>query len=159
MTETQETPRPPVADNTSAWLNGLFERLQMDVKVQIKESDSNLRINLLGDDAKTHLAGDRAHLNAIQTILQYAVFPNSRPWKKISLSVGEPKTAPANPALEAFAERLADKAAALDKSITVFGMNSKQRKAVHLALEENDAVHSDSEGHGAFRRIKIRNNS
>jgi len=158
MTETQETPRPPIAENATAWLSGLFDLLQMDVKVATKESDSSLRINFQGDDANNHLTGDRTHLNAIHGVLQYALFPNERPWKKISLDVGD-QTAPSNPALESLADRLANKVTELDKSITIFGMNSKQRKAVHLALEAKNSVNSDSEGNGAFRRIKIRNNS
>ena len=147
-------PSEPLADNANSWLDGLFDRMDLDAQVEIDETDEYLRINIVGADADAFTGEGAVHLNSLRGILQYALFPNTRPYKKLTLDAAGYRSRRGDQ-LQGFSEWLAEKASDLGKPITVVGMNSVDRRAVHLALESDKSLKTESEGVGPIRRLKL----
>ncbi|MBH23533.1 MAG: hypothetical protein CMH57_03515 [Myxococcales bacterium] len=145
-----------LTDRATDWLQGLFERMDLDANVEIDETDSNIHVNIVGPGADAFITQGLtpSGLNALRAVLQQVLFPNQRPFKKLSLDAGGHRERRSEQ-LEGFAAWLSEKATDLDKNITVVGINSVDRRAVHLALEGDRKVKTESEGFGPFRRLKI----
>jgi spoIIIJ-associated protein len=103
--------------------------------------------------------GNRAELNgvlveAVQYLVNRVVNPRSEGRKWVNLEVGGfPEGG--DPAIRAMALRLAEAARRSGKVLAVSPMSPRDRRAVHLALLEEDGVTTRSEGEGIFRQLLV----
>jgi spoIIIJ-associated protein len=139
------------------WLEGLFERMELDVEAEFAdETDERVLVNLTGEDADRLLGrgkmGPKA-LEAVETILSRVFAGHSRS-NDIYLDVDGARKARTE-RLENVAEDLADRAIELSKKVTMSGLNSSERRVIHHRLREDDRVDTESVGEGIFRRLRI----
>jgi spoIIIJ-associated protein len=142
----------------AAYLDGLFERLSMDPDVDIQVDGRFLRINVSGEGAEELIPGKGATartdlLDAIQLLLARSIYGGDGGRTVVVDADGyrdrrlESLVAPA--------DRLAELATTRGRAVAVFGMNSFDRRAVHLRLAERSDVETDSSGHGVLRQLTI----
>ncbi|MEO1271717.1 MAG: R3H domain-containing nucleic acid-binding protein [Myxococcota bacterium] len=143
-----------LAPQATTWLEGMFKRMDINANIEADETDNNLYLNIVGPDAELFTAPGSPALNALRTVLQQVLFPNVRPWKQFSVDAAGHRERRGEQ-LQGFSEWLSDKASDLDKHIVVVGMNSVDRRAIHLALESDRSIKTESEGFGPFRRLKL----
>ena len=60
-----------------------------------------------------------------------------------------------DPALKAMAERLAATAIRTGKVLAVAPISARERRQIHLALVNHEAVTTHSEGEGIFRQLLV----
>lgn len=139
------------------WLEGLFERMELDIDAEfVEETDDRVSVNLDGPDAERLLGrgktGPKA-LEAVETIVSrvFAGHPRSN---DIYLDVNGAREARTE-RLEDVADDLADQAVKLTKNVTISGLNSSERRVIHHRLREDDRVETESVGEGIFRRLRI----
>ena len=141
-----------------SFVRGLVQRIGLDVMVEVTNDDNGLHVDLDGPDDKkirTGLGLNRGDLpNAIQTLTSVAVSGRGRSNATVSIDVGHWQQQ-REESMNDMAGLLGDKVHQLGKSITLLGVSSYDRRTIHRALENDDRVKTNSEGFGAFRRLKV----
>jgi len=95
-----------------------------------------------------------ALVEAVQYLANRVVNPRAEGRKWVNLEVGGfPEGG--DPATRAMALRLAEAARRTGKVLAVSPMSPRDRRAVHLALLEEDGVVTRSEGEGIFRQLLV----
>lgn len=157
-TENEQAPALPPAEEVRLWLETLFGHLGLEGQLQVRESDDQLEVTFNGPGAE-HLIADMAAngpgvLHALQTAAQSAVSSGNRRRYGVSIDPEGFRQGRVDH-LQGISTALGDKVVAIGQSITVFGMSSFDRRAVHTGLRDNRGIRTESEGFGPFRRLKI----
>lgn len=169
--KTEPEPRPPrpereqkkfvateVAARGISLLEELAAKLNLEIVVNTKIEKNLVRFDIDGDDAESHLLGksrNPVRLEALQTWLQAVIFESDSPQNvEISLDVNGFR-ARRTQQLDTLAVSLAKSVSALKKSMIVAGLNSFERRVVHRALEHETGIKTESEGFGAFRKLRL----
>ncbi len=151
-------PELPITEEAQAWLSTLFGYLGLEGEVRVRESEDMLEASLEGPGAEVLLAEMSARgpeiLQAIQLLAQSAVSSGNRRRYGVSLDPGGFRQNRVEQ-LREVSRFLGEKATAIGAPITVLGMSSFDRRAVHTGLREMRNVRTESEGFGPFRRLKI----
>jgi len=138
------------------WLAELFDHMNFDAGGRLEWEDGEPRIDIGGPDAERLLGhgklGPKA-IEGIETLLQ-SVFSEDDAARDVYVDVGDQRAA-RKEMLREVAVSLADKAVALDRTLTVSGLNSTERRIIHRKLRDYDGVETESVGDGIFRRLTI----
>jgi spoIIIJ-associated protein len=123
------------------------------VDVTVKETPEAIGVSLAPRDGNpVELSG--ALVEALQYLVNRVVNPRSDGRKWVNLEVGGfPEGG--DPAVKAMALRLAEVARRTGKVLAVSPMSARDRRAVHLALLEEEGVSTRSEGEGIFRQLLV----
>jgi spoIIIJ-associated protein len=145
------------AQEAKAWLDGLFAKMQLSVQAKAQPSEDGLSVDLSGPDARRVLDGlGQGHgylLSALQTLVPLVVFRDGRGNVTVDAHGHRQRRVEG---LGRLATYLGDKAVSSGRSITLLGMASFERKAIHAGLGEHPTARTESEGEGPLRRLKIR---
>ena len=152
------TEESPLEQRTKQFLQELFERMSMTVHVDVHAEGRFLRVNVSGSDAKSLVVGTGAAaksnvLEAIQLLLGRYLFTGEGGKTVVVDSQGFRDVRCTF--LEGAADRLANTSLSTGKHAVVYGMNSFDRRAIHLRLANRDDLRTDSEGDGATRTLLI----
>jgi spoIIIJ-associated protein len=144
---------PEKVEGARAFCTELLGRLGAAVDVTVKETPEAIGVSLAPRDGNpVELSG--ALVEALQYLVNRAVNPRSEGRKWVNLEVGGfPEGG--DPAVKAMALRLAGVARRTGKVLAVSPMSARDRRAVHLALVEEDGVQTRSEGEGIFRQLLV----
>lgn len=138
------------------WLDGLFERMNLDSESEFSRVDGEPRVDIHGPDADRLLGlgklGPKA-LEGVETLL-HSVFSEDDEASDVYVDV-DGKRAERKSMLEDVGVRMADSAVRLGETLTVSGLNSTERRIIHRRLRDHDGVDTESVGDGIFRRLKI----
>jgi len=93
-------------------------------------------------------------LRDLEFLVNLAVFRKIGQWARIVLNVGEYQERREN-FLKTMALKTAEKAKFLKEPIALSPMPGKERRIVHLALQEDSAVKTESAGEGEKRKVVI----
>lgn len=118
------------------------ERFFLEIKPK-KSEDSSLLIGKFG-----------ANLNSLQMILPQIVFKKTGVWSLLTLEV-EGYRKEREERLIRRAREAADKARFLLKKVEMEPMPPFERRIIHLALQEEKGVKTESQGEGKERRVVV----
>ena len=141
----------------AALLGGLFERMALNVTAQTRQEGKTLHIDLVGPDSLQLLGATQSSpkaLEAVQTVVRAALTDEGSSKFSIIADVGGFRQKRTD-RLNAIAGKLAETAAKAGQPIVVAGLNSFERRVVHHALENNEQIKTESEGHGSFRKLRL----
>ena len=142
------------AEQAQAVLGTLLEKMGMDVEVELQQTDEQLVLEIIGEDAERLVGKKGQTLDALQSIVG----------RMVSRSVGRgvPLTIDADgyrgrraDSLSQLAHRLKDKALASGKIIALNPMSARDRRIVHMTLRDTPGISTRSEGEGENRRLLI----
>lgn len=135
----------------------IFARLGAKVDVEVRDSAEAIVCTLRFHSGERVLdAAPRGQvLEAVQYLAGRIVFRDADGRKRLSLRLEGAPDREEDPAMVEMARRLADSVRRIGKSLTVVPMNSRDRKAIHVALEGVSDVRTRSEGDGNLRRLVI----
>lgn len=140
------------------WLGGLFERLEMSVELAVEEDDEQITVSVTGKDAELLLAdmsaAGPAVLLALQNTVQAAIFGGRQRRKQILIDAANYRQRRME-MLQDVANRLSDKVVQTGDPVTLLGMSSFDRRAIHQGVRDKKGVKTESEGFGHFRRLKV----
>lgn len=157
-TRGMDDPRPPreapeKVAKAKAFCEGLFERLEIRVDVQVQETPEQIGVSLTGAEGK-ELELSSALVEAAQYLVNRAVNPRAEGRKWVNLEVGGFREE-GDPAVKAMAERLAAVAVRTGKVLAVAPISPRERRQIHLALVDAEGVTTRSEGEGIFRQLLV----
>jgi spoIIIJ-associated protein len=143
-----------------AFLQGLLER--MDLKTRVEGSVTppgpdgvvGYYLNIAGDDLSLLIGRRGETLDAIQHLVRLVVNKHTHSWPPVEVDVEHYKQR-REYSLRRLAESMAARAVSEKRTIVLEAMPARERRIIHLALNNRDDVFTQSIGEGENRRVTI----
>jgi len=142
------------ADQVDTFLTGLFERMDIDVTMDITEEEGSIGVILTGKDPGALIGRRGETLDAIQHLTNYVVNRSVSGRVRINLDA-ENYRQRRNEALENLASKTASKVIKYRRNMTLDPMNAYERHVIHSALQEHGQVSTFSVGSEPNRRVVV----
>jgi len=154
-----KTDPSPAAENglggkAQAALKGLLEHLDMEARVDLKEDEERIYLNIQGDGGGLLIGRKGQTLDALEYLVNKMVHKNQEGKKRIVVDTENYRTRRED-SLVKLAQRLGEKARQLGRPVTISPMNAHDRRIVHLALQNDRSLRTRSEGTGLYRKVII----
>lgn len=144
-----------VAEEAKTFLAGVFAGMHLAVTMECRMTEERIMINLMGDGLGILIGKHGQTLDALQYLTNLAAGKSFRHHYFILLDV-ENYRERRQDTLEALARRLAGKVKRTGEEIRLEPMAAGERRIIHLALQDDHAVSTDSEGEAPYRYVVIR---
>ena len=144
-----------VAEEAKTFLAGVFAGMHLAVTMECRMTEDRIMINLVGDGLGILIGKHGQTLDALQYLTNLAAGKSFRHHYFILLDV-ENYRERRQDTLEALARRLAGKVKRTGEEIRLEPMAAGERRIIHLALQDDHAVSTDSEGEAPYRYVVIR---
>lgn len=143
------------AEEAKAFLNGVFSGMHLSVTMECLMSEERILINLCGDGLGILIGKHGQTLDALQYLTNLAAGKSFRHHYFVLLDV-ENYRERRKDTLEALAKRLAGKVKRTGEEVRLEPMAAGERRIIHLALQDDHAVTTESEGEAPYRYVVIR---
>jgi len=141
-------------EQVATFLNGLFKRMDIEVSLDIFDSDDSINVTLTGKDPGALIGRRGETLDAIQHLTNYVINRSVSGRVRINLDA-ENYRQRRNEALESLAARTAGKVLKYRRNMTLDPMNAYERHVIHTALQEHKGVSTFSVGTEPNRRVVV----
>lgn len=134
----------------------MIQAMKLQCRVNVREEDDSIVVNLLGDaDDLGILIGKRGNtLDAFQYLLTVVVNRSREEHQRITLNVGDYRKR-REETLIRLAKRLAREVESTEKSISLEPMSARERRLIHMALQDSETVYTESAGEDSRRHVVI----
>jgi spoIIIJ-associated protein len=152
-------PKPGIAVAVAEeMLAQLLDKMGIDADVNAKggtgDEDSPILLEVSGDDLGILIGRRGETLSSLQFLLNLMVGKQLDSWVRIVVDV-EGYRARREEALHALATRVAERVRRTGQTIPLEPMPANERRLVHLALQNNPYVSTESSGYGDDRRVNV----
>lgn len=144
-----------VAEEAKTFLTGVFAGMHLAVTMECRMTEERIMINLVGDGLGILIGKHGQTLDALQYLTNLTAGKSFRHHYFILLDV-ENYRERRQDTLEALARRLAGKVKRTGEEVRLEPMAAGERRIIHLALQDDHAVSTDSEGEAPYRYVVIR---
>lgn len=127
----------------------------LDLTAEVYEGEDQLVVEIGGADQQRVVRGEGRLLLALQHLLPrllHGITGEMTPCRVDSRGFRGQRVK----ALEVIAREAADEVRGSGRAKTLESMNPADRRTIHLALEEDADVTTESDGHGFFKRVTVR---
>jgi spoIIIJ-associated protein len=140
--------------NAEKFLTDLVTSLRFDLSVSSEWTDEGCVLNLQGEDAHFLLTENGEMLDALETLL-FQIYGREldREHRFICDADGFRKTRKAE--LQAMARFAAENVRKTGRPFTFGVLNSTERRVIHLTLQNEEDLASESVGAGRERRLQV----
>ncbi len=147
----------PTNNNEAAsFLEGVFERMNIDAACLTEEEDSKLvKIKIEGKDTAVLIGWRGETLDALQYLTSLVINRERETYQKVMLDA-ENYRKKRELTLEKLARRLASNVIKSGKPVTLEPMNPYERRIMHATLQPNPKVETYSEGEEPHRKVVIK---
>ena len=144
-----------VCENAKEFLNALVADMRFDMTADAEWTDEGCQLNLHGEDAHIARAENGEMLDALEVLL-FQVFGREleREHRFVVDADGYRQTRRAE--LQAMARFAADQVRKNGRAFTFGVLNSTERRVIHLTLQKEDDLATESVGMGRERRLQVR---
>ena len=143
------------AEEAKRFLTGVFKGMKMDVQLEKMVSEERILFNLHGEGLGILIGKHGQTLDALQYLTNLAANKNFRHHYFVLLDVEDYRQR-RRQTLESLAHRLADKVKRTGEEIRLEPMSAGDRRMIHLALQNDGAVSTESDGEAPYRCVVIR---
>lgn len=142
-------------ENAKEYLGGLVSDLGFELTVSSEWNDEGCLLDLSGEDAHFALAENGELLDAFETLL-FQVYGRQldREHRFVVDAEGFRKSRKAE--LHAMARFAADQARKNGRPFTFGVLNSTERRIIHMSLQKEEDLFTESVGDGRDRRLQVR---
>ena len=142
-------------ENAKEFLGGLVKDLGFQLSVESEWNDEGCLLDLSGEDSHFALAENGELLDAFETLL-FQVYGRQldREHRFVVDAEGFRKTRRAE--LHAMARFAADQVRKNGRPFTFGVLNSTERRIIHLTLQQEEDLFTESGGDGRERRLQVR---
>ena len=142
------------SEQVNCFLTGLFERMDIEVSLDIKEGEDSINVILTGKEPGALIGRRGETLDAIQHLTNYVINRSVSGRVRINLDA-ENYRQRRNEALENLASRTAGKVIKYRRNLTLDPMNAYERHVIHTALQDFEQVSTFSVGTEPNRRVVV----
>jgi spoIIIJ-associated protein len=142
-------------ENAKDFLAGLIEAMNFDLSVSSEWTDEGCLLNLSGEDAHLALAENGELLDAFEVLL-FQIYGRQleREHRFVVDAEGFRQTRKSE--LHAMARFAADQVRKNGRPFTFGILNSTERRIIHMSLQQEDDLFTESVGDGRDRRLQVR---
>ena len=145
----------PTCESAKEFLSGLIVDLGFDLSVSSEWTDEGCLLNLSGEDSHFALAENGELLDAFETLLFQAFGRElDREHRFVVDAEGFRQTRKAE--LHAMARFAADQVRKNGRPFTFGVLNSTERRIIHMSLQKEEDLFTESVGDGRDRRLQVR---
>ncbi len=138
-----------------AILQELLTLMSVEAEVRVEEHETGVRLELSGKDAGLLIGKQGQTLDAVEFLVGRILDRAIRDRTRVVLDVGGYRER-RRQQLEQMAFRLARQVRATGEAIVLEPLDASERRIIHLALQGDDQVTTESVGDGRGRRLVIR---
>ena len=144
-----------ICQNATNFLTELIGEMGFDIQVESRMTDEGCLLNLTGPDSSAALAENAELLDAFE-ILLFQMFGRELPREQriVCDAGGFRQTRKAE--LNAMARFAGEQVRKNGTPFTFGVLNSTERRVIHLTLQKEDDLVSESVGDGRERRLQVR---
>lgn len=144
-----------ICQNAENFLSELVSDMRLDLKVTSKWTDEGCLLDLSGSDSGLALAENAEMLDAFEVIL-FQIYGRQldREHRFICDADGFRQTRKSE--LQAMARFAGDQVRKNGRPFTFGVLNSTERRIIHLTLQQDDDLTTESVGEGRERRLQVR---
>ncbi|MGA2911784.1 MAG: R3H domain-containing nucleic acid-binding protein [Candidatus Levyibacteriota bacterium] len=136
-------------------IKNFFVSLGVDTKMEIAEDEETIAVTLETEDTGMLIGYHGETLEALQLILSLLLAKQNGEFKRVSIEVGDYKKNRTE-WLERLALDAKERALAQGKEVYLSDLKSWERRVVHLLLQDDKEVVSESSGEGKDRVLVIK---
>ncbi|WP_058309194.1 RNA-binding cell elongation regulator Jag/EloR [Gracilibacillus massiliensis] len=137
------------------YIESIISEFNVDVKITIKVEQNVVTFQLTGERIALLIGKRGQTLNAIQYLAQLAMHQYADKYYTVVVDA-EGYRERRKETLISLAERLAERASRTNRDVKIEPMPSYERKVIHTALQQNNAVETDSQGTEPNRYVVIK---
>lgn len=146
---------PPCEEHPAlTFLGDVIKEMGLDLNMEAKADESNIYIELSGEDCGTIIGRRGQTLDAMQYLTSLVVNKEHENYTKVVIDA-ENYRSRREKTLEQLADKMARKAVKSHRSLKLDPMNPYERKVIHATLQKNPKVTTRSEGQDPYRRVVI----
>ncbi len=144
-----------ICQQAEEFLTGIVTDLRFDLTVSAEWTDEGCMLNLSGEDVHYLLSENGEMLDAFETLL-FQIYGRDldREHRFICDADGFRQTRKAE--LQAMARFAAQQVRKNDRPFTFGILNSTERRVIHLTLQKEEDLLTESVGQGRDRRLQVR---
>ena len=135
-------------------LQRIIDFITTDAKISVEDGSDRIFFNVEGGKSAVLIGKRGQTLEAIQHIVEKIINKHSSERVRVQIDV-EGYLENRRASLKGLARRLAEKAKRTGKPATVGTMNAHDRRIVHIALQDDSGVRTQSMGDGFLRKLVI----
>ncbi|MBN1381010.1 MAG: Jag N-terminal domain-containing protein [Deltaproteobacteria bacterium] len=143
-----------IAFQAKQLLEGILTRMDLSYPVTVEETEEAVNLKIRGDGGGLLIGRRGQNLDAIQYIITKAMNKAGSERKIISVDIEEYRQKRES-SLIALAEKLGEKVKKSRKPVTVDHMNARDRRIIHMALQNDESLVTKSRGEGEYKKIVI----
>jgi spoIIIJ-associated protein len=143
-----------LASKAKDLLDGILQRIPLECRVTVNETPEKIILNIEGDNSGLLIGKRGQNIDALQYILNKAINKLNNGHKMIMIDSGEYRKR-REEFLLGLAERIREKVKKTMKPVSIGHMNAHDRRLIHLVLQEDESLITQSRGEGKFRKIVI----
>ncbi|HBA97701.1 MAG TPA: DNA-binding protein [Lachnospiraceae bacterium] len=145
-----------IKDTAVAFLDKVFDamNLKVDIKLDYDEAESQMAVDLSGDEMGLLIGKRGVTLDSLQYLLSLVINKNTENYVKIKLDT-ENYRERRKETLENLARNIAHKVKRIRRPVYLEPMNPYERRIIHSALQKDKYVETHSEGEEPYRKVVI----
>ena len=145
----------PIEAHVKGVLLTMVQKMGVEAEVkQIGSKDGNFYIEITSPDSGFLIGKHGRTLDALQFLVNLIVHTRSKDKQRIMIDVdGYRERREKN--LKKLADRMADKVSKSGRSMLLNYMSPYERRIVHMYLEPDERVKTESDGNGVHKRLRI----
>jgi spoIIIJ-associated protein len=132
-----------------------FDSLGIETKFEIVEDEETIGVTLETEDTGVIIGYHGETLEALQLVLSLVLAKEQGAFKRVSLEVGDYKKNRSE-WLERLAQDAKERALSQGKEVYLSELKSWERRVIHLLLQDDKEVTSESTGEGKDRVLVIK---
>ena len=143
-----------LASNAKDLLEGILQRLSLECKVTVNETPEKIILDIEGDNSGLLIGKRGQNIDALQYILNKAINKFDNGHKMILIDSGEYRKR-REEFLLGLAEKIRERVKKTLKPVSIAHMNAHDRRIIHMVLQEDESLITQSRGEGKYRKIVI----
>ena len=141
-------------ENAKDLLKGLIERMGVEVEIEGRLRDGCIWLEVTGDMEGILIGKHGRTLEALQVIVSRMTCKGAKNPARIVVDVGQYRQR-REESLAKLANRMGEKVKREGKTVTMGPFNAHDRRIIHMALQDDQHVKTESIGEGPLKKIAI----
>ena len=138
------------------FIKELLERMNIEAKIYlIEENDQKIVIEIESPDTALIIGKKGQTLESIQTIANVTMNKDANTWTKIIIDIENYRNRKERN-LKNLANKVASQVKHTKRPVIMEPMNPFERRIVHIALQDDNDIETESLGEGILKKIKVK---
>jgi len=150
----KEHPSEPDAQKAQEVLENILQRFGFETSIEVLEDDDCVTLNIKGDGSGILIGRKGQTLDALQYVVNKIVHRSPNVTKQVIVDTEGYREKRKETLLD-LAKRLSEQAKTREEPVSTSPLNPFERRIIHLAIQDDDDLTTQSTGEGIYRSVVI----